>query len=170
MLPSNQLSPSLNPYYWSPSHHPARRFRELPLNPTAPPAVPAVEPCYFYESGDGEAYLDVELPGVKKRHIAVEVSGTSLCVTAKRFRLDRDAYPAHSDISPQPVPEHDLEQDIGEEEAQEPDVSFVYSLRMRLGADADAERIVARRYQDGILTLAIPIKAALVTRKIPLQI
>lgn len=45
-----------------------------------------VEPQFTYTTGDSEGVLEIDLPGVSRDDLAVEVQGRRLTVTGKRFR------------------------------------------------------------------------------------
>jgi HSP20 family protein len=55
---------------------------------TARKAKPAMSPTIYMDHDDKNYYLQVELPGVKKEDVSLEVSDQSFCVKGSRADID----------------------------------------------------------------------------------
>lgn len=98
----------------------------------------AQPPLNLYET-DGARYVEVELPGVAREHIEVELENAVLTITAKR--------------------------ESGESEQK---AVREYSRAVTVGEDIDAESITAR-LKDGILTVTLPRAEAHKPRQIEIK-
>ena len=49
---------------------------------------PSIEPTMYLDHDDKFYYIQVELPGVKKENVTLEVSDQSMCVTGSRQDVD----------------------------------------------------------------------------------
>ncbi len=49
---------------------------------------PSMEPTMYLDHDDKNYYIQVELPGVKKENVTLEVSDQSMCVTGSRQDVD----------------------------------------------------------------------------------
>nr|AAM93953.1 heat shock protein 16 [Griffithsia japonica] len=104
-------------------------------------------PSHFIHSGDKEAMLQVELPGVGKEDIEVEVNRRTLYVNGTRYDQVTSTAAVNNDAN---------EEDSGKEPSEKR-VERKYSLEIQLGSDADMDGISFESYNNGILTLKIPI-------------
>lgn len=100
-------------------------------------------PRYTYRISSSAAYLEVELPGVAREHVQVEVEGSKLIVRGKRFRNERGSCCVEERES---------------DGKKEPVVMQRYRLALRLGKDADADGVKADHCGNGVLVVTIPIK------------
>jgi len=98
------------------------------------------EPSYKYECNGRKAYLEIELPGVAKDDISVEVRDPVLIVSGERYSRR----------------EGSLEEE--EDEKDRARLSVVYSKEFLLDKRADLNAIKADCQGDGILRLEIPNK------------
>lgn len=120
----------------------------------------AIEPSYRFESDSKEAYLEVELPGVEKEDISVDVNNHHLTVTAKRVKeslLD--------------IKKTGGEENGNSEKAADKDAKHVmtYTLNVRIGHDADVSKISSVSYKNGVLVLRIPSQTKDNTRRITID-
>ncbi len=107
---------------------------------------PAVKPRYFVD-GTKEAYeVRVELPGVPKDGVSVNLEESVLTIHARRKpSAPADSKPLHRELS-------DLD----------------YVLRLRLNTEVDEEKMTAG-LADGVLTLRLPVKETAKPRRIEVQ-
>ena len=90
-------------------------------------------------------YVDVELPGVSKHNVHVSVEGDALHVKAERTEVETEFLFLRR------------ERAVGKVEQ-----SF------RLGPNLDTEKLEAK-FEDGLLRIAIPLKASAMGREIPVM-
>ncbi len=107
---------------------------------------PAVKPRYFVD-GTTEAYeVRVELPGVGKDGVSIDLDENLLTLRAKRKpSAPAEWKPLHRELS-------DLD----------------YLLRLRLNTQVDEAKMSAT-LADGVLTLRLPVKEAAKPRRIEVQ-
>lgn len=96
-----------------------------------------VRPQYRYETTPDCAYLEVDLPGVKKHDLKVEVEGHKLFITGKRYKSH------HEETGTVSAPQG------------KPDV--IYSLQVAFEYDADLVGTTPVNMSDGSLTLRVPL-------------
>lgn len=108
--------------------------------------VPAVKPRYSVDGGKDGYELKVELPGVPKEGISVNLDNSVLTIHAKR----KSAVPSHWKV---------LNRELN-------DLDFV--LRLKLNAPVDAEKMSAT-LENGVLSLRLPVKEAAKPRRIEVQ-
>lgn len=120
-----------------------------------------IEPSYRYESNSKQAVLEVELPGVAKDDIAVDVNNHHLTVSAKRTKqsLLQSSEDKMND---------DNGAAGGDKEEKEENV-IRYTLNVRIGHDADVKNISCESYTDGVLRLKIPSMTKEQTRRIAIN-
>jgi HSP20 family protein len=109
------------------------------------PARPAAMPIDAFRKGD-EFLVQFDLPGIDTASIDLTVERNVLTVHAERHRNESDG----------------VELLIGER----PQGTF--SRQLFLGDTLDADRIEAE-YQDGVLTLRVPITEKAKPRRVPIQ-
>ena len=128
-----------------------------------------IEPSYRYESDSKHAMLEVELPGVCRDDITVDVNNHHLTVSAKRAKttlLGRSAGKEDGNGKREKTEKMgetndesggsggDDRLDAGSGRGDERFVT--YSLNIRIGQDADVGNISCVSYKDGVLLLEIP--------------
>jgi len=118
-------------------------------SPTQQPAEPktaAVKPRYFVD-GTQEAYeVRVELPGVAKDGVSINLEENVLTLRAKRTPSAlSDWKTLHRELS-----------------------GLDFLLRLRLNTQVDEEKMTAA-LENGILTLKLPVKEAAKPRRIEVQ-
>lgn len=126
---------------------------------------PVYEPEYKWSTEkDGTVIGEIELPGVAKEDLELDIKDQKLTLRAVRRR----AMEGKTDGS-EAVPEEDGEkQEVAKkksEEKNEDDVVKRYKAEFSLPKTANVEDIKAR-YTNGILTLAIPKKPEAEARRI----
>lgn len=120
----------------------------------------SIEPSYRFESDSKEAFLEVELPGVAKDDISVDVNNHHLTITAKRSK--------RSLLQKKKTDENQNGGAV--DDASNDEVSTVtYSLNVRIGHDADISNISSVSYKDGVLVLHIPSQTKDNTRRITIE-
>jgi len=107
---------------------------------------PAVKPRYFVD-GTKEAYeVRVELPGVPKDGVSINLEENVLTIHAKRkSAAPAESRPLHRELS-------DLD----------------FTLRLRLNTEVDEEKMTAA-LDHGMLTLRLPVKETSKPRRIEVQ-
>lgn len=108
--------------------------------------VPKAKPRYFVD-GTKEAYeVRVELPGVAKEDVSINLEENVLSIHAKRkSAAPAESKPLHRELS---------------------DLDFL--LRLRLNTEVDEEKMTAA-LDHGVLTLTLPVKEAAKPRRIEVQ-
>ena len=111
--------------------------------PTAGVTENLRKPLYTL-TGNADAYeVRVELPGVPKANVKIDLEDNVLSIRAERASPTNESWkPLHREISAQN-----------------------YLLRLRLNAPVDEEKLNAR-LEDGILTLNLPIREVAKPRRI----
>lgn len=151
---------TLTPWFWPQGYSSA-----LSRHPKTPSSSQTVEPSYFYESDQDNAFLQVELPGVAKEHISIEIRGHHLTLSAKRFRTSKlaplsssthDANAADAQNAQQPSaasasePAAAPSQPAPSEPApSESAPAFTYVLELRLANDTDLDAVSVQSYVNG---------------------
>lgn len=124
----------------------------------------SIEPSYSYHADDRAAYFEIEMPGVSKGNISIEVEGFKLIVKGKRFRKQLTANQGTTVEEEGQKIEKASENTVNVKKAEP--IPFVYLLEARLAQSADIDDIKADHCGDGILTITIPMKANHGARKI----
>jgi len=154
----------------------------------------SVTPSYRLRSDDDATVVAVELPGVDRAHIDVQVKDSTMTLSARRFRL-ADPAPQQPASVEQPAngSGHDKDDDDKEKSgsnsvatngnkadstASPPassstggrsttaNPSLIYRLDLRLSSTIDQDRIECQSYRDGVLLLRIPNRAKQTARQI----
>ena len=109
-------------------------------------STPAAKPRYFVD-GTKEAYeVRVELPGVAKDGVSVNLEENVLTIHAKRkSAAPADSKPLHRELS-----------------------GLDFTLRLRLNTEVDEEKMTAT-LEHGVLTLRLPVKETAKPRRIEVQ-
>lgn len=109
----------------------------------------SIEPSYRFESDSKEAFLEVELPGVAKEDISVDVNNHHLTVTAKRAK--------QSLLQKNKKKETNVENESDDKDNSDQNgPTITYALNVRIGHDADVSNISSVSYKNGLLVLRIP--------------
>lgn len=125
------------------------------MNTTCPPSSPAAtsgvteslrKPLYNV-NGNSDAYeVRVELPGVPKSGVKLDIEDNILTVRGERNTTVPEGMKAlHRELSP-----------------------LNYILRLRLNTPVDENKMTAK-LEDGVLTIGLPIKQAAKPRQIAIQ-
>lgn len=134
--------------------------------------ISTIEPYYRFESKEQKAFLEVEVPGVSKADISVEIKGHILTVTGTRYRASHwtclnDAYEdVDSDNYQSSQSSNDDTAAVSQGAKRIP--LFIYSLEVRLGQDAGVDQVSCLCFKDGILTLTVPALPKESPRDIPI--
>ncbi|CAN8073905.1 unnamed protein product [Agarophyton chilense] len=115
-------------------------------------------PNYEYHREQNKIHLEVELPGVQKEHIEVEMRGSNLCITGRRFKSTGLIVEEQKDSTAQNGTN-------GVKTGEGKKVSMVYVLQVKVGDKVDESAIKAEN-KDGILKMMIPLKTETGARKI----
>jgi HSP20 family protein len=117
-----------------------------PTQQTAEPKTAAVKPRYFVD-GTQEAYeVRVELPGVAKDGVSIDLEENVLTLRAKRTPSALSEWKTlHRELN-----------------------GLDFLLRLRLNAQVDEEKMTAA-LENGILILKLPVKEAAKPRRIEVQ-
>lgn len=151
-----------------------RLFRNL-IDITDPSSqtVPTVEPSYTYESDSHLAHFEIELPGVAKEDISVDINAHKLIVKGNRFKKQYATEVPNqqencADVKVMEQEEQDAQQTMQVEEEATPErkPKLIYLLEARIGHGADMDAIQAKHCGDGILTVLIPMKVEKQARRI----
>lgn len=108
------------------------------------PVANAAPRCDVY-TDKSVYYVDVELPGIAKHNVKVQVEGNVLKVTAERTETETKFFFLRR------------ERAVGKIEQ-----SF------RLGENLDVDKLEAR-FEDGLLRISVPLKASAVGREIAVR-
>lgn len=138
---------------WSPFHAFNREMRMM-RNMADNEDSPTVEPSYSYESDDKGAHFEIEMPGVPKDNVSIEVKGHKLIVSGKRFKKTL-------------IGNTDKTDDV---DKVEPKPTMTYVLEARLGHAADLDEIRAEHEGNGVLDVYIPMKLEKDSRSIQISI
>ncbi|KAI0559886.1 heat-shock protein Hsp20 [Gracilaria domingensis] len=133
------------------SHFHPFRFghnRRHPLEAEQPRTPAVVEPTYYVESDDVQGFLYVELPGVRKRDIVIELHGHHLSISAKRYAA------ALMNLN----------------EEKEPKLLVQYDLQLGLSHDTDVAKVKVEEYTHGVLAVNIPVVRKKNGRKIKIDV
>ncbi|CDF40296.1 Heat Shock Protein 20, HSP20 [Chondrus crispus] len=140
--------------------------RMLDMTESGARSTHTVEPSYRYEADGEAAHFEIEIPGVSKDNLSVEVHDNKLTVRGKRFRRpliekkDDDPAAAKDPAAQNGDPAHP---------GEDPVPSIVYLLEARLPQGANVDAIKADHVGDGILNMTIPMVADKGTRKIQIE-
>lgn len=102
--------------------------------------------------GEGGS-VEVEMPGVSKEDVEVEVEHRVLKVTGKRYGRRAGGGENGNESGPT--------------KGCKPAV--VYSLQLRLGRDADTEKLRCESYKDGLMILKVPSLQKEAARKVNIE-
>ncbi len=118
-----------------------------PRTDAASSAAPAgVKPRYFVD-GDKSAYgIRIELPGVKKDNVRIDLDSDVLTIHARR-------------TSAAPADWKALHRELTEDD---------YVLRLKLSAPVDENKLTAK-LEHGVLAVELPIRDAVKPRTIPVS-
>jgi HSP20 family protein len=98
---------------------------------TAKKNKPSMAPTMYLDHDEKYYYIQVELPGVKKDEVTLEVSDSSFCVTGSRL-----------------------------------DVDFLGCWMLMHAVSAEGAKA---KFEDGLLSVEIPIKKILKGKKVPIE-
>ena len=135
--------------------------------------VPHREPNYSLTEHNQATYLEVELPGVAKENVKLDLAGNRMVLSAKRFG---QSVAPKNELSEKPSTAN-VERESNEGDGQEkgaktadtPKPSVLYELKLRIGNRYDLERIEASMEGDGLLKLKIPARKPDTPRSIEIQ-
>lgn len=104
------------------------------------------KPLYYVHGGTDAYEVRVELPGVPKNGVKLDFDDNILTVRGERnISVPEGMRTLHRELSP-----------------------LSYLLRLRLNAPVEEEKLVAK-LEDGVLTIALPLKQAAKPRQIAIQ-
>lgn len=167
MRPANNSDHILfHPWLWPDTHHfyrTADRMDTTGKKRVANPHEACVEPKHHLQSNKTESVLEVEIPGVSKDKLTVEVHGRRLSIRGQRV----NHCASDDNVSENDVPD-DMMNGDAENVPPEDGGTLSYVLEMRLANDADSERVECVSCKDGLLTLRIPKVVKKAPKKISL--
>ncbi len=126
-------------------YDPFREFEQLTQQLVSGGRAPRSFPMDAYRRGD-DFFVHLDLPGVNPESIDVTVEGGGLTVTAERR----------------------FEQKEGDEIVVSERPQGRFTRELRLGTSIDSENIAAR-YEDGVLTLTLPVAQQARPRKVEIK-
>jgi HSP20 family protein len=103
----------------------------------SPSGTHAWQPCADIWETDDSLIVEIELPGVKRQDVAIEVDGDRLLITGER----------RTSVAHRGRHYYQMERTLGR-----------FTRQLRLPHDADRDAIQAR-FRSGVLTLKIPKKS-----------
>lgn len=115
------------------------------------------QPSHSFKSTKEGVQLEIELPGVAKEHITVEVQGKKLLLIGKRFEHGVASTLSTKD-SGNSVREKDNEEKREGGAVEQVIPTIVYKLGLKLGERVEINAIRAEGLQDGVLVVWIPFK------------
>lgn len=125
-----------------------------------------VEPSYSLTYSNNGAVIEVELPGVRRTDIEVEVKERVLNIVAKRYEEEvGDGYNENGAAGNEEGPRDNHSSDLDSIKDHNPDddgaatvkkMRLQYRLRIHLGADADGSKMKCKSYNNGVLLLTLP--------------
>lgn len=114
-------------------------------------------PSYSYAERDGEIVLEVEMPGVAKDDVKVNVEGRKLIMRGKRYKKKKGSCEARQ-----------VEVEECKEGHKERELRTEYKLEVKIGEGGDLDKLYATSCGDGLLVVHVP-KKQVQTRKIELS-
>lgn len=126
-----------------------------------------VEPAYSYTNQNGNVYLEIELPGVKREDLAVEAEGQKLTVTGKRFTGKMKSTGKDVDTSNGAPQEEKKDEETQPKQEETKATSYRKMFTVPGGSDLNS---VKADYNDGLLRLMIPARAGIEGGAHPIQI
>lgn len=132
-----------------------------------------LEPNYRVRRLDGEVLLDIELPGVAKQDVTIEIQNRLLMICGNRYEeMTKSKFFHKSVISDEGHVGNTLDGGGGDPsnddaecvDGRKPWLSYVLSLRV--GHEADLDRIACVSCYDGVLCVRIPNVVQQTVRKI----
>lgn len=158
-----------NPFTWGNTFSNDMRAmrRMLDMTDSASKSAHTVEPSYRYEADEKAGHFEIEMPGVSKENLSIEVHDNKLFVRGKRFK--KSLIDMGADETKEAEMMEGEPQENGEQEKDEPVPSVVYLLEARLPQGADVDGIKADHVGDGILTMTVPMMADKGSRRIQIE-
>ena len=126
-------------------YDPFREFEQLTQQLVSGVRTPRSFPMDAYLRGD-DFFVHLDLPGVNPASVEVTVEGQNLTVAAERV----------------------FEQQEGDQLLVSERPQGAFSRQLRLGASIDSDSIAAD-YQDGVLTLRLPVAAQAKPRRVEIR-
>ena len=126
-------------------YDPFREFEQLTQQLVSGGRTPRSFPMDAYRRGD-DFFVHLDLPGVNPASVEVTVEGQTLTVAAERV----------------------FEQQEGDQLLVSERPQGEFSRQLRLGASIDSDSIAAD-YQDGVLTLRLPVAAQAKPRRVEIR-
>lgn len=117
------------------------------------------------ESDEDGSYFEIELPGVSKDGMSIEVVDNKLVVSGRRFKKHRAG---KDDTIVEEEGEEGKEATMHASTKKDTNPRLVYLFQARLAHGADVDAIKADLGNDGILTVAVPIRRGYGPRRIPI--
>lgn len=124
--------------------------------------VLTLRPNYHLEQVNNVARMEVDLPGVSKGSVSVEVHGHRLRIVAAKYSYDSRSHLCSR------ARRH--ARDSAHQAVSNPLPSVVYRLDVRLSSRANLDAISASYKGDGVLRITIPVLESDQVRKITVNI
>lgn len=122
--------------------------------------VPIAEPSYALNICSNGNVLEVELPGVEKADIDIEVKDRTLIIVGKRYDEGRTTVPESS---------ANVNEKRNDMETGNKQLRFQYHLRFRLRGVADGTKVECKSFKNGVLILTLPKLTDDLVRKIAVE-
>lgn len=126
----------------------------LDIADQSPRSSATVEPSHSFEDEEKTWHLEIEMPGVARENISIQVDGYNLIVKGKRFRKQLGT--AKNTVDKENKAEMKKSEKSAKEVQQSP--SLIYSFEIGLPQNLNLNAIKADHSGDGLLILNIPKK------------
>lgn len=133
------------------------RHKPVKATPEQPPR--SVKPVFSHISDADGVRLEIELPGVAKENVEIEIKDSNLIVLGERFDHERMLSGSQVNDALESIEQN--EDTTGEEKGKvtrDGSPTTSYELKLKLGDRVDQKSIKAESYSDGVLSLGIPFK------------
>lgn len=117
-----------------------------------------MQPAFSQRSSPEGVRLEVELPGVAKEDVKIELKDNKLTVAGSRFGDDMAPSPPEREEEAYSAEEHEKVETEKENSVPKRAVETMYELKIRLGTKVDENAVKAESYSNGILVVSIPFK------------
>lgn len=124
-----------------------------------PPTTPIVRPFYTIQFNENNRILEVDLPGVEKDDIDIEVKEGILHIVGNRYEDDGVNAKESADDKKQ----------SGKGNATKKKLVVQFQLRLQLGSVSVEIKTTFKSYKNGVLVLALPKKKIVEVHKVAIE-